>query len=581
MKQAGTDADRPVRTLWRRLALVFCLLVAIQDAHYAWLASGLRIGGATGATIDRTQCAADRFCPVSAVVPGSPAAEAGIAAGDHVRYDQWWRMYRALNVGESVEMTVRRAASERHVSVGTQPRVFFSELYILTAVFLAVLALTAALIVARAGTRRSTLLLALAMACFAVPGPYPRGWQNAPGLFEFFFVTLTFLLAAGPLLLAAAMFMYRQRVMGSAPSWIKRAFWPATAVVLGGTALGLFVAMNASPLLGISDGLATTSIMFALGALFAASVLLTGWEHVPAADRTRYTFMASAAVALCVNAWVDPVIMLTTNNYAEGTLPVLVQIGAIGLAAFLFAYAILRHRAVDLGFAVNRTLVYSSLSAIMVAAFVLAEEGAERLLPANAHDAGLVVQAGIALLIFGVFDRLRSRVEGTVERMFFARWREYEERLRSFIGRSPFFSRPATLIEQVVAEIQRFTDGAEVALYRRSDGAYQRLGGSVAGVPRRVDLDRPALVAMRADRALQRGGIGETALLLPMVQRGEVFGFLAVGHKPDRAPFRPDEEMLLADTAQAVGLDLHALRVSELERENRRLAAAAQLSGPG
>jgi len=574
---ATTDTsvrESPVRPLWRRLALLFCLLIAVQAGHYAWIATGLNPRGTTGAAIDRAHCGEDRFCPVTAVAPGSPAAASGILAGDQVRVDRWWQMYRALRPGEKQGLTVRHSGTERHVLLVAKSDSFFSTLYIATAAFLILLALTAALIVARAGTRKTTLMLALALGCFAVPGPYPRAWQNIPGLFEFVFVTLSFFIAAGPILLTAALFRYRREITGEAPEWIRRLFWPVAAIVMGGSALGLFIAMNASPLFGVSDGPSVTSIMWALGALFPAAVLLTGWNRVPPAERTRYTFMAAAAAALCVNAWIEPVIMLTTNNYSEASWPVLVQIAALSLAAFLFAYAILRHRAVDLGFAVNRTLVYSALSAGLVAAFVLAEEAAERLMPASTHNAGLLVQAGVALMIFGAFHRVRASVEATIERIFFARWREYEGRIRAFTRQSPFFTQPAKLIERTLAEVQRYTDGAEVALYRRGDRSYQRVGGRIAKLGPRVDLDCPALVAMRAERALQRGGLGEAALLLPMVQRGEVLGFLAVGGKPDGAPYRPDEEAVLAETGQAVGLDLHALRVEELERENQRLSAA-------
>lgn len=567
------DRPRTAATLWRRLALIFCLFVVVQDGHYAWLASGLVTSGTTGATVDRAACASDRFCPVTAVAADSPASRAGIVAGDHLRYRDWWRMYRIRPLGEDVAMTVRHEGAERQVVVRTATRSFSSALYITTATFQALLALTAALIVLRAGHRRTSLLLALAMASFAIPGPYPRLWQNAPGLYELFFVSLTFLIMIGPFLLAAAMLRYRREVTGFAPAWIGAAFWPVTILTMTAAAIGQYVAMNARPFLGISDGLSMVSILWAIGALYAASVLFTRWDLVPPVDRSRYAFMAAAAVALCVNAWIDPVIMLTTNNYTEASWPVVVQIVSLSLAAFLFAYAILRHRAVDLGFAVNRTLVYSVLSALMVAVFVLAEEAAERLLPATGSDTGMFIQAGIALAVFAVFDRLRNAVEGLIERIFFSRWRQYEARIRAFVRQSAFFTRPAKLIEQTIAEVRQYTDGAEVAIYRRTDTRYERVGGGVEGVGRRVDPDVPALVALRAERALQRGGPGATALLLPMVQRGEVLGFLAVGRKPDGAPYRPDEEQLLAETTQAVGLDLHALRVQELERENRQLSA--------
>ncbi|MES2444231.1 MAG: hypothetical protein V4574_15495 [Pseudomonadota bacterium] len=566
--------ERPVGAFWRRLVLAFCLLMVVQDGHYAWIASGYSVVGSTGVTLDRTRCAADRFCPVTAVAPGSTGAKAMIVAGDAMRYDQWWRMYRSRPPGEALGITVRHEGIERHIALASVPRGRFSGLYIITAIFQGLLALTAALIVARAGTRRTSLLLGLAMACFAIPGPYPRAWQNAPGLFEFFFVTLTFLLEAGPMILAAAMLRFRREVTGVAPAWIRTAFWPVTALVMAGTAVGQFIAMNAAPLFGIADGLSMVSIIWALAAVFSATVLMTGWGRVPPADRTRYAFMAAAAIALCINAWIDPVIMLTTKDYTQASWPVVVQIVSVSLAAFLFAYAILRHRAIDLGFAVNRTLVYSVLSGSLVAAFVLAEKGVEKLLPEDAHNAGMLAQAAIALALFGVFHRLREAVESAVERVFFARWREYEGRIRAFIRQAPFFTRPVKLIEQTIEEIQRYTDGAQVALYRRVEDRYHRAGGRVAGVGQRVDPDIPAVVALRAERAPQRDGLGEAALLLPMVQRGEVFGFVALGPKPDGMPYRPDEEALLAETAQAIGLDLHALRVEELERENRRLAAA-------
>lgn len=569
-------AERPVGASWRRLVLAFCLLMVVQDGHYAWIASGYSVVGSTGVTLDRTRCNADRFCPVTAVAPGSPNAKTMIVAGDLVRHDQWWRMYRSRRPGEGLGVTVRHEGVERHVVLESVPRSRFLALYIITAIFQAVLALTAALIVARAGKRRTSLLLGLAMACFAIPGPYPRGWQNAPGFFEFFFVTLTFLLEAGPLFLAAAMLRFRREVTGVAPMWIKTSFWPVTALVMTGTAVGQFIAMNAAPLFGIGDGLSMVSIVWALTAVFPATVLMTGWERVPPAYRTRYAFMAAAVVALCVNAWIDPVIMLTGNNYTEASWPVVVQLVSLSLAAFLFAYAILRHRAIDLGFAVNRTLVYSVLSGLLVVTFVLAEKGAEKLLPEDAHNAGMLAQAAIALALFGAFHRLRETVEHVVERIFFARWREYEGRIRAFVRQAPFFTRPAKLIEQTIEEVQRYTDGAEVALYRRAEDRYHRAGGRISGVGQRVDPDIPALVALRAERAAQRGGLGEAALLLPMVQRGEVLGFVALGGKPDGMPYRPDEEALLAETAQTIGLDLHALRVEELERENRRLSAAVQ-----
>ena len=579
---AGHDvpvkAARPVAKIWQRLVVIFCLLVVVQDGLYAWTSSGIPQVGTIGLGIDQAHCDSDHYCPVLGVGPNFPAAQAGIAAGDQVKADRYWEGYRIQEVGEAIGLTVQRSGHERHVVLVTEPGTFFSGIYLLTAAFLAMLALTAALIAARGGRRGTTLLLASAMACFALPGNYPRAWQNIPGLFEFFFVLLTFLLIGAPIVLAAATASYRQDVTGSLPLWIRTAFWPIAALTLAGAGLGVFIAMDAAPVLGISDGPTLASLTWAFASIFPAAVLIVRWRNVPPVDRTRYAFMAAASVALCVMAWIDPVIMLTTNDYTQASWPVVLQLVSLSLAAFLFAYAILRHRAVDLGFAINRTLVYSALSAVLLAIFGVAERFSEALVPEGAHRAGMLMQAGIALLIVVAFHRLRKVVEHGVERVFFSRWQDYERRLATFMHRAAFVSRPAKLIEQTIEAIAHYSDGAEVAIYLAAGGAYRLSGGSVGGLPRRIDQDVPALVALRADRGLQRNVLGRAALLLPMIQRGDVLGFVALGPKPDSTIYRPDEEKLLSDAAQAVGLDLLALRIDELERENRRLVAKVALA---
>ena len=575
---SALNRERPVSRRLQQLVFIVCLLSVAQNGLYAWISSGLRVSGSVGMSVGRAQCDADHFCPVTAVRDGSPAQRTGILAGDRVRYDRRWEMYRSVNAGEAVGFTMRRGNVERHADLSAEPRQFYSWVYLFVSVFGASLGLTGALIAARAGRTRTNLLLAVAMACASLPGNYPRAWQNAPGLFEFFFLLLSFLLTLSPILLAAAMRRYRREVTGTEPRWIVRAFWPVAVLTTLGVATGMFIAMNAAPLLGINDGLSLVSIVYAVASLAPPLILLTRWSNVPAGEHTRYAFMAAAVTALSTIAWIDPVIMLTTNNYTEASWPLVVQVGALTSAAFLFAYAILRHRAIDLGFAINRTLVYSTLSAVMLAFFALAEKGAEKLLPEDAHRAGVLVQAAIALAIFIAFHRLRDAVEHWVERVFFARWREYEARLSTFMRQASFITRPDTLIDRTLNEFSCYTDGADVAIYRAARRGYELAGGVSPGFGQWVDPDETSIVALRADRELLRGKDGCWALLLPMVHRAEVMGFVAVGKRRDGGPYRPDEETQLARAAHQVGLDLHALRVEELERENAALSVRVALA---
>ena len=149
-------------------------------------------------------------------------------------------------------------------------------------------------------------------------------------------------------------------------------------------------------------------------------------------------------------------------------------------ATALLAYATLRHRLFDFGFALNRTLVYAVVSFILLAGFGLAEWGVERLhlIPEEWHEGGTVVSAGIALALFLSFHRLRDWVEKHVERLLFSKWHKNEATLRRFIGAADHFGSTAALERAFTAEVSRFSDGAEAAIYLRTQRGPLRASGA-------------------------------------------------------------------------------------------------------
>src|SRR5262249_53738817 len=81
------------------------------------------------------------------------------------------------------------------------------------------------------------------------------------------------------------------------------------------------------------------------------------------------------------------------------------------LAPLVLAYAILRHRVLDLGFAINRTLVYGAVSAMLLAVFGLVEWAVEHFLPATVRETSVVIDALVALAVFLAFHRVRDFAE--------------------------------------------------------------------------------------------------------------------------------------------------------------------------
>lgn len=561
--------------LWL-LGLLVGTLTILQAIGVSYMGSGWAPPrGATGFNA-LTECSSDRFCVVSLVRPHSPAARAGIILNDRLRLDRHWERRRTLSPGEHVGVTVRHGGQERHIDLVTEPRPFRAPTFVTSGLASVAVCLIAMLILTRAGRRWWSFLLGCSLISVGIPGGYPRFWQNDPALFPWVFMGLAVAYMAGPVLMLAALRGFRKEVTGRTPRWLNGLLWVAALGALTTTVWGTAVELDSAAILGVSNGLLMTSLAWSLGSLLGPLALASGWRTVPPADRTRYAFMWLAVSVSSIHPVIDPLIIASGNNYNQVTWPVVVQLISTLLGALLFAYAILRHRVIDLGFAINRTLVFSVLSFLTLMIFGFVEWASEKFLPFETHEASAVIQAGVALILFLLFHHIHAWIEGLVERLFFHRWRANEAALQRFLHQASYVTRADILIERATDEFKRFSGGATVAFYRSASAGYELATGDIAS-PSTLDPDTPALVMMRAERTVVRDGFSDGDMVLPMIHRADLTGFILLGPKPAGESYRPDEETLLAEAADRIGLDLYALRIEELQASNDRLTLQLQI----
>jgi hypothetical protein len=262
----------------------------------------------------------------------------------------------------------------------------------------------------------------------------------------------------------------------------------------------------------------------------------------------------------------------TSDFFAAGWLGYVNALTMGLIAPGLLAYAVLRHRLFDLGFAVNRTLVFATVSAILLVSFGTIEWAIEHLVPESWHEGSAFYSAGIAVGLFLLFHRIRDGVEHVIERLFFRSWHRNEAALKRFVAAAAHVEKPAALAGNFTAELARFTGGAAASLYTRTpEGRYASAAGAT------IDADDPALAAMRAEQGavvpFEVGSPIEAALAMPMMHQAALAGLALIGPKPTGEDYRPDEIEILGWATQQVGLDLQAIRVRELERNVLKLEA--------
>ena len=580
------------RPLWRGFAIAFALFVIASNILYIAYAFG-DLAGTLGGRLTPVPAAEPGVVRANAVAPQSPLARAGVTDGNRVRLDHVFDIVRLSWPGEQIGLTLLDAAPPRHVEITVAPyspdeRLRLSRLYQIDGLSALLAAIVGLIILLRSGGRWSLIVLGLAFAGFDYTNYSPL--QNDPSTFPLWEALRLANRCVTPLLfLDFALRFYQENVTPLA-RWMRPVF--AVYVLLSAVAgiiayfadvRGTFLAPTEAAFTSL-----TTGVIF----VSAIAAFVLGWRRSTPALQRRYAVMLVALACFILAALTRIVVGLVTgtgiDDLSHVPIAAVVAFEILATAApLLFAYAVLRHKVVDIGFAVNRALVYGVVSGILLVTFGIVEWASEHFLPIKNLEANALIDGGIALAIFLTFHRLRDLAEQVIEGLFFRQWRENEALLRRFVKEAAFIGTKVGLGKAMVGEWTRFSGGAPCALYLAgADRDFVLCQGTLAGAD--IDGDDPLILALRAHgEAVELSdtrSLLPAALALPLRHRGELSGVMLMAAKPSGDPYRPDEQELLGWAAQQVGLDLQALEaeqlqddVSRLEQDCARLTAQLEL----
>ncbi|HEY3813801.1 MAG TPA: hypothetical protein VGL66_11295 [Caulobacteraceae bacterium] len=586
-------ARRPGR--WARIIWVLCLIYAVfvmaENVQEAAWNIGRQPGAGTLGAIIAPPTGTSGYLVVSGVAPDGALAKVAVKNGDQLRFDRSYDWIRRSRVGERIGISVMTPTGPSHriaITVAAKPAPLTADVWlgILYDAATALAALIGAFIVWRGGGSASTLLLGMGLMTYGLITYTPQVAVSSPTAFPPFFIAgLINLIVIPPLFYRFAMQFYSDQVgpvrrVEKTVFWIYTGFMAALGLTMGATNLQAITA----PVIGTGEGATTLASYVGFGACFY--YLIRGWRRSLATAQQRYALMLVATGAIIIaqsfdylssslgSVLVHSQTTFDTIHFATNAL----LTGVVG--AGLFAYSILRHRVFDLGFALNRTLVYGVVSALLLAVFGLIEWAVDHLLAIEGREKNALIDAAIAVAVFLTFHRVRDFVEHAVESLFFRRWQKAEQALRRFVREAPFFTDSAALLRASAKALGAYADGAGCAIYLLRESGYAHAAGEFADAPAMLEPDLSVLVSLRAvmkPTEIDDGPL-KGALAAPMINRNEVIGVAVVTPKPTGGAWRPDEIELIGWATVQVGLDLHALKLEsltkseiELRRENATL----------
>jgi hypothetical protein len=374
------------------------------------------------------------------------------------------------------------------------------------------------------------------------------------------------------------------------------------ARLIARTSLALVIAVGVSTLLGGHLLYAMSAwagllypafgIVFSAGYVVPALALLFGYGHAVEAQKPQLRWVLLSLSFLLVSVFVSnsQVLDIVTSQVVQS---ISIAFGISG-----FAYAILRHRMLDVRVVLDRTLVYGATTALVVG--VVAAMNSLALRATLGENTGLLLQIIIPLSLGIVLGKVRSYMDRIVERVFFRSKYLAERALKNFARHAGHIEDEQRLLDAAVDEIRRHTHSPGVALYEVSAKGYARVRqGGDAVYPAKLHNDDPAVVAIRAERepvelSDLKSKLGNDGSVIPIVVLGRVRGVLVLANRPGEH-YANDEKKLLSQVVRDVGAAWRILRARENEQfvwalaqgeikstvaRNRAKALASSWSGP-
>jgi signal transduction histidine kinase len=316
----------------------------------------------------------------------------------------------------------------------------------------------------------------------------------------------------------------------------------AIANPLGIAALG--------PAVGVIAPIAALLLLLLI--LVAATSLLLRLRQSRGDERQQLKWFAYAVALL--------VVVFVTFNLFSSYLPregvtLTVKAAYYLVAPFIFVclplltgLAILKYRLYDIDRLINRTLVYSALTACVVGLYVLLVGGLGVLLQVQGTLPLSVLAIGLVALLV---QPLRERLQRAVNRLLYGERDDPYALLTRLGSRLDATLAPSAILPTIVQTVRDALHLPYVAIARQQGEAFEVT--AAAGEP------------------------GDDTFRLPLTYQGQTVGQFLLGARAPGEAFGPTDWRLLDGLARQIGIAIHAAQLTaDLQRARARLVMAGE-----
>jgi hypothetical protein len=226
------------------------------------------------------------------------------------------------------------------------------------------------------------------------------------------------------------------------------------------------------------------------------------------------------------------------------------------------AYAVFRHRVLDINFVLNRTLTYGILSVLVIAFVSLLDWSLGHVVAEQRLTTG--VELGVTIGIGFLLDRINKVIERVVEGVFFRARHLSEQYLKRAADALPYATEESAVSDGLVQVPSDALSLAAAALYRRSpDGSrFEGIATSNSTMIAPPGFERNHLLVRMLQSGeervwldplrshLDKDNASVYVLAVPVSVRHELVSFTLYGGHANGAQLDPEEVVLLDELAR-------------------------------
>lgn len=260
------------------------------------------------------------------------------------------------------------------------------------------------------------------------------------------------------------------------------------------------------------------------------------------------------------------------------------------------AYAVLKHRVLDINFVFSRALVYGIITSLVVGAFALIDFVLSKEL--EQHQLAVAVEVVFAIGFGFGLNGIHKQVDAFVDRILFRSRHMAERTIERVAAGLPHVTSARAVDETLAEDPTRTLNLLSAAVFVRDEsGAFARRSaiGWTDGASTKIDVDDPLIVNLlgefgtmplsevRQGSASLPTGAGAPAIAVPMFVRHQLLGFVLYGAHASGEDIDPDERRLLERLAHAAAATYDHIdsesartRLREISQELAVLKASAR-----